>query len=38
MKVWIWIAGAGLLGALVWGVEQVVVSPLETGDVYPRAI
>jgi hypothetical protein len=35
MKVWIWIAGAGLLGALVWGVEQVVVSPLETGDVYP---
>ena len=35
MKLWTWIAGAVLVGALVWGVEQVVVSPLETGDVYP---
>jgi hypothetical protein len=35
MKLWVWIAGAVLLGALVWGLEQVVVSPLETGDVYP---
>jgi hypothetical protein len=35
MRVWTWIAGAALLGALVWGLEQVVVSPLETGDIYP---
>ena len=35
MRLWIWIAGAGLVGALAWGLEQVVVSPLETGDVYP---
>jgi hypothetical protein len=35
MKLWIWIAGAGLVGALVWGLEQVVVSPLETGEIYP---
>jgi hypothetical protein len=35
VKLWIWIAGAALLGALAWGLEQVVVSPLETGDVYP---
>jgi Domain of unknown function (DUF4350) len=35
MKLWIWIAGGVLLGVLVWGLEQVVVSPLETGDVYP---
>jgi hypothetical protein len=35
VRLWIWIAGAVLVGALVWGVEQVVVSPLETGDIYP---
>jgi Domain of unknown function (DUF4350) len=35
VRLWIWIAGGVLLGALVWGLEQVVVSPLETGDVYP---
>lgn len=35
MRLWTWIAGAFLLGALVWGLEQVVVSPLETGEIYP---
>ena len=35
MKLWIWMAGGVLLTALVWGLEQVVVSPLETGDAYP---
>ncbi len=35
MRMWTWIAGAILVVGLVWGLEQVVVSPLETGDVYP---
>ncbi len=35
MKLSTWIAGALLLGALIWGLEQVVISPLETGDIYP---
>jgi len=32
---WNWIAGVMLIGALAWGLEQVIVAPLETGDVYP---
>jgi hypothetical protein len=30
-----WFLGIGLLAILVWGLEQVVVAPLETGEVYP---
>ena len=30
-----WIYGIALIAVLGWGLEQVVVSPLETGDVYP---
>jgi hypothetical protein len=28
-------AGIALLAALVWGLEQAAIAPLETGDVYP---
>lgn len=31
----IWIAGVALIVMLAWGLEQVIVAPLETGDVYP---
>lgn len=34
-KGWIWLAGAALVGALVWGLEQTAISPLETGEAYP---
>ena len=30
-----WVYGIALLAVLGWGLEQVTVSPLETGDVYP---
>lgn len=30
-----WLYGVALLALLIWGLEQVVVSPLETGEVYP---
>src|SRR5215813_13237048 len=29
------IVGVALVVLLVWGIEQVTVAPLETGDVYP---
>jgi hypothetical protein len=32
---WMWIAGAALVCVLIWGMEQVVVAPLQTGDIYP---
>src|SRR5438128_1921594 len=32
----IWAAAIVLLALLVWGLQQVVVAPLQTGDVYPH--
>ena len=32
---WVWVAAIVLGAGLVWGLEQVVLGPLETGDVYP---
>jgi len=32
---WWWALGLALAVLLVWGLEQVVVTPLETGEVYP---
>jgi hypothetical protein len=34
MNRWIWL-GCALVAFLAWGLEQVVVTPLETGEVYP---
>jgi hypothetical protein len=32
---WLWVAAVTLLAGLGWGLEQVAVAPLETGEVYP---
>ncbi len=32
---WIWLAAVALGGGLIWGLEQVALGPLETGEVYP---
>src|ERR1700681_1474792 len=32
---WLWAVVLLLLGAFAWGLEQVAVAPLETGEVYP---
>ncbi len=32
---WLWLIAVVLLGAFVWGLEQVAVAPLQTGEVYP---
>src|SRR5271154_454571 len=32
---WVWVVAVALGAGLVWGLEQVALGPLETGDVYP---
>ena len=31
-----WLLGIALAALLVWGLEQVIITPLETGEVYPE--
>ncbi len=32
----LWIFAIALAGLLVWGLDQIAVAPLETGDIYPQ--
>jgi hypothetical protein len=32
---WLWALTIVMLGALAWGLEQVAITPLQTGEVYP---
>jgi hypothetical protein len=32
---WLWVLAIVMLGALAWGLEQIALTPIQTGDVYP---
>jgi len=32
---WLWVAALFLVSMLIWGLEEIVVAPFETGEVYP---